>query len=795
MTFQIESRDSKMDSVLESYLHNDQVRAKTIIPGSEANKDIEIFQKSLKNLSLRLNEFLLSDIKQRAILVLGKIQSGKTTHLLGTVAWSADSSFGLVVIFTGITGELNQQTNIRLKESLDDLNSTFICVYEVPTKSDSLEYQILKEKLLIDIRNRSNASTRSPLPILITMKNKYRLKTLEILFTDLYKEFGSNLKSLIIDDEADQASQNSKASVAKTTTTYDAIVSVRNTGLPNFLLSYTATPQAVLLTEKLGKLRPDECVVAPPRYGYFGLESVCEPSYSNNLIEVNDWPVGKDKITTCPDSLKLSLLDFFFTTYIRNRFPKVFFEESQISDTSHLESNTSLQMMIHEAVEVSKHRDVFKLIQNERNDIRENLRKYLNQELPKSVHDDLLTTLLKSWNKLIGRLSKQIASRIHFTIDDLQALLDIVDDSEIVVVNADKKRPNIDVKFPSTKAEWNEHKAWILIGGDILGRGLTIPQLVNTYFLRSSKRPNFDTVSQQMRFCGYRQAYKSFTSIWAPESTFLTFRYMNKVETVMWNRVSGWDDERIDLSKEFPKVIYAAPLDINMEPTRKSVRDPNLMDKKITGEIIFTSRKVMDPNRVAKNLSAIKRWSRETAVFNELGADWLQVDEPDNKSIKELLGSWKVAESEVNDLNAAAELFEDDLQDLGLAFMPKSFFISRNVISADMGNYQEIDKTLNKSKFYRTINKAPKQASIDHWKEGYINELPKNNVFTDIDITHVGGSQRKLRRHLAYDAAIFIIEFVRGTTSDTSIDGTISLGLCLSILSPTGYEIRTLGYK
>jgi hypothetical protein len=154
---------------------------------------------------------------------------------------------------------------------------------------------------LIDIRNRSNASTRSPLPILITMKNKYRLKTLEILFTDLYKEFGSNLKSLIIDDEADQASQNSKASVAKTTTTYDAIVSVRNTGLPNFLLSYTATPQAVLLTEKLGKLRPDECVVAPPRYGYFGLESVCEPSYSNNLIEVNDWPVGKGKITTCPE--------------------------------------------------------------------------------------------------------------------------------------------------------------------------------------------------------------------------------------------------------------------------------------------------------------------------------------------------------------------------------------------------------------------------------------------------------------------------------------------------------------
>jgi hypothetical protein len=73
--------------------------------------------------------------------------------------------------------------------------------------------------------------------------------------------------------------------------------------------------------------------------------------------------------------------------------------------------------------------------------------------------------------------------------------------------------------------------------------------------------------------------------------------------------------------------------------------------------------------------------------------------------------------------------------------------------------------------------------------------LPKTNVFSDLDTTHVGGSQRKLRRHLPYDAAIFIIEFIRGVSSASIPDSTISLGLGLSILSPTGYEIRTLGHK
>ena len=52
---------------------------------------------------------------------------------------------------------------------------------------------------------------------------------------------------------------------------------------------------------------------------------------------------------------------------------------------------------------------------------------------------------------------------------------------------------------PISQAEWRQKKinGWILVGGNILGRGLAIPHLVVTLFLRNPRHPNFDTAVQQ----------------------------------------------------------------------------------------------------------------------------------------------------------------------------------------------------------------------------------------------------------------------------------------------------------
>jgi hypothetical protein len=117
------------------------------------------------------------------------------------------------------------------------------------------------------------------------------------------------------------------------------------------------------------------------------------------------------------------------------------------------------------------------------------------------------------------------------------------------VVNSDKNKPGRQGAIPVSKSEWEEFKLWILIGGDILGRGLTIPQLTTTYFLRHPKNPNFDTVSQQMRFCGYRTNYAHFTYLFAENKTFGIFEVMDQIDSAIWRLAKKWDKERLNDSE------------------------------------------------------------------------------------------------------------------------------------------------------------------------------------------------------------------------------------------------------
>ena len=93
-------------------------------------------------------------------------------------------------------------------------------------------------------------------------------------------------------------------------------------------------------------------------------------------------------------------------------------------------------------------------------------------------------------------------------------ILNLLDDSnrlKIKLVNYKQRRElsNQGISeplVPIKPEQWNEGAdAWVLIGGDILGRGLSIPHLVVTLFLRNPNEPLFDTSVQQMRFCGYRK--------------------------------------------------------------------------------------------------------------------------------------------------------------------------------------------------------------------------------------------------------------------------------------------------
>ncbi len=319
---------------LSEYLAKNRESTKKFLPGDLASQDSKIFEENVLNITGRLEKFLASKEREIAFLVLGKVQSGKTANLLGTVAWASDSRVSLAVIFTGVTEALNLQTEKRLRDDLMKLDNQYVKVCTVPTNAKGKPFEELFNDVSKWVGRRAkndDLGMNRPLPVLVTLKNPSRVKTLKVLIEKLQDIHGESMTTLLIDDEADQASQNAKARKREVSETYAAIRALRDLQSRNILLSYTATPQAVLLTEQTGRLRPNFCVTVEPRSGYFGLSAAVGTGFEDNRLEVLDWSGKPSTMKSAPLSLRNALIRFSWTAWIRFHKETLFYAGSGFS--------------------------------------------------------------------------------------------------------------------------------------------------------------------------------------------------------------------------------------------------------------------------------------------------------------------------------------------------------------------------------------------------------------------------------------------------------------------------------
>ena len=387
------------NNCLGDYFLTQSEKTKTNVPGEQALSDSERFQERVLNLTSQLDIFLTSHQKEVAYLALGKIQSGKTAHMMGVIAWAADSQVSLVTIFTGVTEALNAQTTKRLIKDLTSLGENYITTHEVPTSTEGSKYRDLYSEVSKWVRDRIDNELRekiiTPLPVLVTLKNPSRVKTLKTLISSLKKEHGSQIVSLLIDDEADQASQNAGANKRKITATYDAIKELRNLPNRNILLSYTATPQAVLLTDRNGRLRPNYCVTVKPGFGYFGLEHAVSEDFSPNIFVVDDYDDQPSQWESIPNSLKFAVIQFIWTGWIRFYDADVFYHKSRLGGEQLKNELASVQMLVHESSRTIQHEYMFSHIARLKDDLADGLKNALMGNLGASE----LKSLENEWTK------------------------------------------------------------------------------------------------------------------------------------------------------------------------------------------------------------------------------------------------------------------------------------------------------------------------------------------------------------------------------------------------------------
>lgn len=378
-----------------------------------------------------------------------------------------------------------------------------------------------------------------------------------------------------------------------------------------------------------------------------------------------------------------------------------------------------------------------------------------------------------------------------------ERLLEILEDLRVIVVNSDSSGPTVDAPRPTSQQDYEQHRAWILIGGDILGRGVTIPQLTVTYFLRQSTTPNFDTVLQQLRFCGYRHEYRKWLAIYAPRQSFEDLRYMEIVDRVVWERAVAWDHQSRHLGEPAPSIFYVSPVGARFEPTRAAVRDPDITDRRVGRDNLFALRDIFDPADFRTNLANLRRWVEEFDLApNESTDSWLRFDDLSDAALRRLLLGWEGDLRERGMLEAVAEVIEPQLGELGLSEVPSVVYVSR-VLAKSWADPVRLQELLSEINVTRSVSQPEAEvATLDSWFshfERYEHQRPTGRPV--LRVPHIGDGQRLLGEQLDYSAVVFILEPILGVTQSRDRRSAIALGLGFAALSPDNFHLRTMGHS
>lgn len=472
--------------------------------------------------------------KTRTGLVVGYVQSGKTLSFTTVAAGAVDQGYKTIAVLGGSSVPLSQQNADRLEEDLEVLsgfNSKWHHVHN-PTADNIQDLQDTLESKLTD---------RALL--LTAMKHQTHTSGL----SELLEGLGSLAEPvLIIDDEADNVSLNSKASRDEVSTNYDEICKLRQKNPRHVYLQYTATPQANVLISVLSHLKPDFGHVLEPGKGYLGGNEVFVDSPNDFLeeIPVDEAQRAEDEDVP-PDSYFKAISVFLFGAaqwwHIRKN-------KQEAPPTE------NLSMMIHPHRLRAKHGKYKQWL--------EGFLERISCELPDDCEPGR-PALIEMLKEVHGKLEKTITDFGSF-----DKLIELIPDAiKLIKVQefSGKEKPD-----KGWKKSWKESPHQILIGGQLLDRGFTVEGLTVTYMPRSTGTGQADTIQQRARFFGYKQAYRGFCRIFLTSETMRLYRSYVTHEQSLREFIQKNCDR---LGKR--DTIRHFRLDRSLRPTRDSILTKN----------------------------------------------------------------------------------------------------------------------------------------------------------------------------------------------------------------------------
>ncbi|VEH72649.1 Z1 domain-containing protein [Corynebacterium segmentosum] len=507
-------------------------------------------------------------------LVLGYVQSGKTTNFMSVIAKAADSGYRLIIVLTGITENLRRQTQKRIDEQLISLHRsrwTRLTDEESDFSGD---------------RNSARIEDDRARFIAVVKKNGPRLRRLNQWLSAAGAR-ADKCPILIIDDESDQASIDvSPQTRAERSAINQQISNLLEYEMASYI-AYSATPFANILIDpsKETDLYPSDFIISLPEpEGYFGSRSLFgrEPIGSESLEELdND---GYDMIRTISDAevegIRLNKKQKENQSIIGG--PALteairWFILATAARWSRGQQDKHSSMLIHTSMLRNDHDDLEILVKAELDTLRQQF----------AQGESETSNWRTQWEEEAERVPAADFGLQPVSFEELEVHLQEILDTTSIAVDNGTSDSRLDYD--------NSTQTVIAIGGNTLSRGLTLEGLVSSYFVRRASA--YDTLLQMGRWFGFRSGYQDLPRIWMPGELRNWFHDLATVEAELREELDVYIQEETS-----PMEVQAR---IRMHP-----------------DMVITSKaKMQDAVQRQMSFSGKKE---QTIKFKETDTEWLQ---------------------------------------------------------------------------------------------------------------------------------------------------------------------------
>ncbi len=457
-------------------------------------------------------------------IVIGKVQSGKTSNFISVLALAFDNRYDVAVVLGGNTLELLKQNASRIQSA----------------------FNVDPEKLTV-LRTNDNKSLINPnrikefvengrKVIIVGLKHHKHINQIAEIFDN---SFLAEQPVLVVDDEGDQATLNTKAYIDSMSSTYESVLNLKNKLKRHCFLSVTATPQANILIKAFDTLAPDFGELVYPGEGYCGLQTFHGENSDIYVKEIPDSEGNLLDVTGVPQTVYTAMAMFFVGNAIRR---------------SRGDSGTHA-MLIHPSQKKYDHRIVENKIQGILSDWKSKAKMRLSGRNDISYY--ALQKILKSAYDL-------------FVADGVKCVP--FEELELTVLDRIKECSPVHVCNSDENASENAllYKTNIFVGGNLVERGLTIKGLAVTYITRRAKgKSNVDNTEQRARWFGYKAQYIDVCRVFTTKDIKEDFASILEHDEDMWASIERAQERGIEF-KNMPRIFVLAR-NSYLNLTRKNV--------------------------------------------------------------------------------------------------------------------------------------------------------------------------------------------------------------------------------